>query len=217
MGLPAHATPLPRAVQRLLDALRGAGIHDERVLQAIAAVPRERFVESAWQTEAWKNKPLPIGESQTISQPFVVALMTQLLLEDRPRPRVLEVGTGSGYQTAVLAGLVERVYSVERIRALSAQARGRLRALGCRNVHFGYADGSQGWEAHAPFDGIIVTAAATELPAALQDQLAPEGRMVIPVGPAGVQALRVVDRGYRRFHERDVARVSFVPLLPGRA
>lgn len=203
--------------ERLLDELRLNGISDARVLDAMAAVPRHEFVEQTWQSEAYQNKPLPIGLSQTISQPYVVALMTQLLLEDGPRRRVLEIGTGSGYQTAVLARVVEIVYSVERLKALSETARARLRALQVRNVHFAYADGSVGWAAHAPYDGILVTAAALEVPAALLEQLAPGGRLVIPAGPPQAQTLRVIDHGARGYVQRDVAEVSFVPLLEGRA
>ncbi|HEU0195929.1 MAG TPA: protein-L-isoaspartate(D-aspartate) O-methyltransferase [Nevskiaceae bacterium] len=212
----ASELAMPRAAARLIEELRHDGINDERVLAAMARVPRPRFVEPAWQTQAWKNRPLPIGQSQTISQPFVVALMTQLLLEAGPRQRVLEIGTGSGYQSAVLASVVDGVYSVERIRDLSAQARQRLRALGFDNIHFGYADGSEGWDAHAPFDGILVTAAATAVPPALCEQLAPGGRLVIPVGQGAMQRLRVVDRRREGLVSRDVATVSFVPLLKGR-
>jgi protein-L-isoaspartate(D-aspartate) O-methyltransferase len=202
---------------RLLDELRTCGISDPRVLEAIARVPRHEFVEGMWRTEAYQNKPLPIGLSQTISQPYVVAAMTQMLLEGGPRKRVLEIGTGSGYQTAVLAGLVEIVYSVERIKALSESARARLRALNYRNIHFAYADGMLGWEAHGPYDGILVTAGATDVPEALRAQLAPGGCIVIPVGPIHeTQSLRVIDRTPRGFVEKDLLPVSFVPLLPGR-
>lgn len=194
------------------------GISDQRVLEAIARVPRHEFVEGTWRAEAYQNKPLQIGMSQTISQPYIVAAMTQVLLEGGPRKRVLEIGTGSGYQTAVLSGLVQIVYSVERIKALSESARARLRDLGYRNIHFAYADGTLGWEAHAPYDAIIVTAGATEVPEALRTQLAPGGRLVIPVGPAQhTQSLRVVDRTAKGLVERDLLPVSFVPLLTGRA
>jgi protein-L-isoaspartate(D-aspartate) O-methyltransferase len=193
------------------------GISDQFVLDAIARVPRHEFVEAAWRAEAYQNKTLPIGMSQTISHPYTVAAMTQVLLEGAPRKRVLEIGTGSGYQTAVLAGLVQIVYSVERIKALSESARARLRDLGYRNIHFAYADGTLGWESHAPFDGIIVTAGAIDVPQALRTQLAPGGRLVIPVGPSqNAQSLRVIDHTARGFVERDVLPVSFVPLLTGR-
>lgn len=208
----------PASRARLVEDLRRMGIADTRVLDALAAIPRHEFVEDAWRSEAYQNKPLPIGHSQTISQPYVVALMTQVLLQSpQPMKRVLEIGTGSGYQTAVLAKLVETVFSVERIKALSETARARLRGLGFRNLHFAYADGSVGWEAHGPYDGILVTAAAETVPQALRDQLAPGGRLVTPVGARDAQVLRVIDRGPRGFVEQDVAQVSFVPLLGGRA
>jgi protein-L-isoaspartate(D-aspartate) O-methyltransferase len=209
-----RASPANRA--RLVEELRSGGIRDQRVLDAIARVPRHEFVEAAWRAEAYQNKSLPIGLSQTISQPFIVAYMTQVLLEGGVRKRVLEIGTGSGYQTAVLAGLVDIVYSVERIKALSETARARLRVLGCRNIHFAYSDGTLGWESHAPYDGVMVTAAAGEVPEALKAQLAVGGRLVIPVGPPQAQSLRVIDRSARGFVERDVLPVSFVPLLGGR-
>jgi len=206
----------PAARARLIAELRAEGIEDERVLAALAKVPRHEFVEEAWRGEAYKNRPLPIGQAQTISQPYIVALMTQWLLQRGPRKRVLEIGTGSGYQTAVLAELVPNVFTVERLKGLSEQARARLRQLGYRNIHFGYADGSQGWAAHAPYDGILVTAAAESVPKALLDQLERGGRLVIPVGPPHHQMLRVIDRN-GRYESRDLAPVSFVPLLEGRA
>ena len=215
---PAAAGTAPANLSRLLDELRASGIADVRVLDAIARVPRHDFVEGMWRAEAYQNKPLPIGLSQTISQPYIVAAMTQVLLEGGPRKRVLEIGTGSGYQTAVLAGLVEIVYSVERIKALSEAARVRLRGMGYRNIHFAYADGTLGWEAHAPYDAILVTAGAVEVPDALRAQLAPGGRLLIPVGPAqNAQSLRVIDRTPRGLLERDLLPVSFVPLLSGRS
>jgi protein-L-isoaspartate(D-aspartate) O-methyltransferase len=205
----------------MIDELRQQGVSDERVLAAMLKIPRHEFVEEAWRGEAYRSKSLPIGLAQTLSQPYVVGLMTQLLLEPSAecaaRKNVLEVGTGSGYQTAVLAEVVERVYSVERLKALSEIARNRLQGLRYRNVHFGYADGTAGWAAHAPYDAIIVTAAASEVPKALQEQLARGGRLVIPVGPPNQQVLRVVDRVGARFQSRDVAAVSFVPLLEGKA
>lgn len=211
----------PASRARLIAELKREGIRDERVLEALMNVPRHEFVEEAWRGEAYKNKPLPIGQAQTISQPYIVALMTQLLLEPlapaAPRKKVLEIGTGSGYQTAVLAGLVPKVFSVERLKSLSEQARSRLRGLGYRNIHFGYADGSLGWAAHGPYDGIIVTAAAAEVPKALLEQLERGGRLVIPVGPPAQQSLRVIDRlSGGKWQSRDVAGVSFVPLLEGR-
>lgn len=212
----------PASRARLIAELRAEGITDERVLETLQKVPRHEFVDESWRAEAYKNMPLPIGLSQTISQPYIVALMTQLLLDRNApgggvRKKVLEVGTGSGYQTAVLAQLVANVFSVERLKTLSETARARLRGLGYRNIHFGYSDGSGGWAAHAPYDGIVVTAAAAEVPKALLEQLDRNGRLIIPVGPPAQQMLRVVDRSGGRWHSRDVTSVSFVPLLEGKA
>ena len=209
-------SPVSRA--KMVQELHKQGITDERVLAAILKIPRHEFVEEAWQAEAYRNKPLPIGQAQTISQPYIVALMTQVLFEGEvPRKRLLEIGTGSGYQTAVLAELAPNVFSVERLKCLSEIARERLKRLGYRNIHFGYADGHLGFPAHGPYDGIVVTAAAAEVPQALLEQLAPGGRLVIPVGPAKDQRLRVVDQIARGFRSEDIAAVSFVPLLEGRA
>lgn len=202
--------------RRLLQELRDQGISDERVLAAIDKVPRHNFVEDTWRNDAYKNKSLPIGNSQTISQPYVVAFMSQLVLAGRAYERVLEVGTGSGYQTAVLAELVKTVFSVERIKSLSEQARARLRTLGYRNIHFGYTDGNEGWAAHAPYDTILVTAAAGQVPDELLAQLDRRGRLIIPVGPSGAQSLQVIDRAGGALQCRDVLPVSFVPLRSGR-
>jgi protein-L-isoaspartate(D-aspartate) O-methyltransferase len=210
-----------RVRENLIQELRQQGIRDERVLEVMSRIERHQFVEEALKSEAYKNRALPIGHAQTISQPYIVALMTQAVLgassTQTPR-RVLEVGTGSGYQTAVLAALVETVFTVERIRALTESARARLASLGIRNVHFGYADGTLGWSPYAPYDGIVVTAGGSEIPQALIDQLAPGGRLVIPVGPAGAQSLRLVERTARGTTvEQDLGGVSFVPLLTGKA
>jgi len=209
-------SPVTRA--KLVAELRREGIVDERVLGAIQKIPRHQFVEESWAGEAYKNRALPIGQAQTISQPHVVALMTQSLLDGEPaRKHVLEIGTGSGYQTAVLAELVTKVFSVERIKTLTETARARLKLLGYRNIHFGYNDGTLGWAAHGPYDGIIVTAASLDVPKALLDQLMVGGRLVIPVGPPADQMLRVIDRTPRGLVSREIAHVSFVPLLGGRA
>ena len=203
---------------RLVDELRQQGIVDERVLSVIGRIARHEFVEEALSSEAYKNRSLPIGYAQTISQPYIVALMTQAALDGHTRPaRVLEIGTGSGYQTAVLAELVEVVFSVERLRPLTEMARNRLQRLGYRNVHFGYTDGMQGWTPYAPYDAIVVTAAAAEVPAGLSDQLAIGGRLVIPVGAAGQQQLVLIRRLPKGFEETILGPVMFVPLLAGLA
>lgn len=213
----AAADSGPPARLRLLQELRTQGISDAAVLAALAKVPRDLFVDEALKSRAWENNALPIGHAQTISQPYIVALMTQALLAGRRCAKVLEIGTGSGYQTAVLAQLVDTVYTVERIKPLSEIARKRLAQLGCRNVHFGYADGMQGWPPYAPYDGIMVTAGAEGVPPALLEQLGTGARLVIPVGPLGYQALRVIERRIGTFREQDIASVSFVPLLSGKA
>ena len=211
------ATAAPsNAQQRLVDELRKQGIDDERVLAAVARVPRHDFVDDALKNRAYENNALPIGHAQTISQPYVVALMTQLLLKGRKPQRVLEVGTGSGYQTAILAELVPTVFTVERIKPLSEQARRRLSTLHYRNIHFGYADGMNGWLPYAPYDGILVTAGAESVPPILIQQLAPSGRLIIPVGPQGAQSLRQIERRGSGMREQDLGRVSFVPLLSGK-
>lgn len=186
---------------------------DARVMAALAKAPRELFVPAMERRFAFANGPLPIGHGQTISQPYIVALMTDLL-EPRPDSVILEIGAGSGYQTAVLAELVHRVYSVEIIAALAAEAQARLRRLGYDNVFIRHGDGWQGWPEHAPYDGIIVTAAAPQLPPALLEQLKPGGRLVIPLGAAGdIQQLKVVSkRADGSVSQRDVLRVAFVPM-----
>ena len=194
--------------------LTGCSKLSEPVLRALAAVPRHRFVPPAELAWAYADSPLPIGCGQTISQPFIVALMTELLTPDA-RSVVLEVGTGSGYQTAMLASLARRVYSVERIPALAEAAERRLRELGIANVEIRIADGYRGWEEKAPFDAIIVTAAAAEVPPALVRQLKPGGRLAIPVGPQHrSQDLRVICKDESgASHSRSVLPVVFVPLV----
>ncbi len=198
--------------------LRDSGIRDERVLAAMAEVPRHLFVPEHLRDAAEADHPLPIGSGQTISQPFVVAYMTERLRLSGVE-RVLEVGTGSGYQTAILARLAEEVFSIEILPELAARARDVLvGTLGVANVRLRTGDGSLGWAEEAPFDRILVTAAAPEVPSALVQQLAPGGRMVLPVGESPeIQMLRVVDRGNDGVTaEADLLPVRFVPLTHGR-
>ena len=202
--------------KRLIDEVRGWGVKDERVLQALADVPRHEFLEDAFKGRAYENNALPIGLSQTISQPYIVALMTEAALAGGKPHKVLEIGTGSGYQTAVLAELVGAVFTVERLKLLSQQARARLERLGYHNILFTYADGMNGWAAHAPYDAIVCTAAAAEMPKALVDQLAPGGRLVIPVGAPGLQTLKLITRTPSGLVTKPLGDVSFVPLLGGK-
>ena len=207
-----------RTRRRLVARLREQGIEHAGVLDAIGRLPRHIFVDEALAHRAYEDTALPIGFGQTISQPFVVALMTQTLLA-RPRAappqRVLEIGTGSGYQSAVLASLVQRLYSVERIKGLLEVAQNRLKALKLRNVRVKHDDGTMGWPQQGPFDGIMVTAAPDDVPQELLQQLDDGGRMVIPVGGEGVQELRVIDRSGNEFNERLLEYVRFVPLCRG--
>lgn len=204
-----------RTRDRLVERLRAHGIKSEDVLAQIRNVPRHLFVDEALASRAYEDTALPIGHGQTISQPYVVALMTQALLDDFEGDSVLEIGTGCGYQTAVLAPLVKRVYSVERIPALLRRARQKLRELGIYNVQFRPGDGWEGWPKYAPYDGIIVAAAAPVLPEKLLAQLAPGGRLVMPVGPPGHQELTLVERKDDHFEQRPLGGVSFVPLVQG--
>jgi len=204
-----------RARDRLIERLQADGIRDRRVLDVMRQLPRHLFVEEALATRAYEDSALPIGQGQTISQPWVVARMSEALLEFGAPRRVLEIGTGSGYQAAVLAGLVEQVYTVERIEELLRNARRRFRKLGIANVRSKHDDGRLGWPEEAPFDAIVLTAAGVELENALLDQLAPEGVLVAPVGAAGRQQLiRVRPDGEARLREV-LCKVSFVPLLGG--
>ncbi|WP_413785888.1 protein-L-isoaspartate(D-aspartate) O-methyltransferase [Aquabacterium sp.] len=193
--------------------MTGRASLSKRVVQALRQVRREAFVPDDLQDSAYLNMPLPIGHRQTISQPYIVALMTELL-EPQADQVVLEVGTGSGYQAAVLAGLVKHVYSVEVLPALAEQAKERLRRLGYHNVSVREGDGSEGWPEHAPYDAIIVTAAGPQVPLALIEQLKPGGVLVMPVGPSHFgQILRVIRKGAEsQLDERDVLPVAFVPL-----
>ncbi len=205
-----------RTRERLVNRLRDKGIHNEQVLDAIRNTPRHLFVDEAIASRAYEDTPLPIGHGQTISQPYIVARMTELLLGDRPPVRVLEVGTGCGYQSAILSQLVDRVFTVERIQALLQQARKRFRQLRLYNIQARHTDGGWGWEQHAPFEGIIVTAAPERIPQALLEQLDVGGRLVIPVGAqGGAQTLCVIHRTPSGFEREDHEAVSFVPLLGG--
>ncbi len=204
-----------RTRDRLIRRLQDEGIASPEVLRVIQHIPRHLFVDEALAHRAYEDTSLPIGYNQTISQPYMVGRMTELLLADGPLEKVLEIGTGSGYQTAVLSYLVERVFSVERIQYLQERAKERLAALDMRNVVFRWGDGWEGWSAMAPFNGILVTAAATDIPRALLDQLAPEGRMVIPVGTGPAQRLQLIVRNDSGYTRHILDRVRFVPLLNG--
>jgi protein-L-isoaspartate(D-aspartate) O-methyltransferase len=204
-----------RTRERMVQGLRQAGIGSIEVLDALRAVPRHIFVDEALASRAYENTALPIGHGQTISQPYIVARMTELLLEAGPLDTVLEVGTGSGYQTAVLAQLVQRVYTVDRIQALVTLAHRRLRALGLRNVRPVYSDGRLGLPQYAPFDGILVAAAPEGIPRGLVDQLKPGGRMILPIGTRDEQVLVRVTRAGAGYEREVLERVSFVPLVGG--
>ena len=204
-----------RTRDRLVQRLTEEGISDPRVLEVIRHTPRHLFVDEALSHRAYEDTALPIGHNQTISQPYMVGRMTELLLAGGPLDKVLEVGTGSGYQTAVLAQLVDRVFTLERIQSLQNRARERLYELDIRNVVFRWSDGWEGWSALGPYHGIIVTAAASEIPSALLEQLAFGGRLVIPVGPLDQQQLMLIVREGVGFSKQILDPVRFVPLLTG--
>jgi len=204
-----------RTRDRLILRLKEQGIKDPDVLAVMKSLPRHLFVDEALASRAYEDTALPIGHGQTISQPFIVARMTEILLQGLPKKNVLEVGTGSGYQTAVLSRLVDRVFSVERISPLQNQARERFYQLHFNNIKLKHSDGSWGWPENAPYDGIIVTCAPEQIPDDLLSQLAPDGRLVIPVGGSTGQSLRVIDRHGNSFEETEMNAVSFVPLLSG--
>lgn len=204
-----------RTRDRLVQRLREQGIANLAVLERIRNVPRHIFVDEALGSRAYEDTALPIGYGQTISQPYIVARMTEALLEGGPAESVLEVGTGCGYQTAVLAPLVTQLYSIERIEPLLTRARERLKELGIRNVRFRHGDGSLGWKAHAPYDGILVAAAPLAVPEALIKQLKIGGRLVAPIGPEGEQQLVRLTRREQRIDREPLGAVAFVPLLSG--
>lgn len=205
-----------RTRERLVQRLREKGIQNEKVLDVIRTTPRHLFVDEALASRAYEDTALPIGFSQTISQPFTVARMTEALITGFKPKKVLEIGTGSGYQTAILAQIVDEVFTVERIEGLQQKARRVLRELKLRNIRFKYDDGNLGWPEHAPFDGIIVTAAPTEVPDKLLHQLALGGRMLIPAGEDGKQVLRMFDHTPDGFEESVLENVQFVPMLGGK-
>jgi protein-L-isoaspartate(D-aspartate) O-methyltransferase len=208
-----------RTRARMVERLREQGIREQRVLDAMAAVPRHLFVEEALASRAYEDTALPIGFSQTISQPYVVARMMDILLHDREPGKVLEVGTGCGYQAAVLARVFPQVYSIERIKGLHERARANLLGLKLSNLRLVHGDGYAGLEKAAPFQAIVVAAAAPAVPEALLRQLAPGGRMVLPLraGANGAQRLVLVERNGRGFVETELDTVKFVPMEAGKA
>lgn len=205
-----------RTRDRLIQRLRDEGISNEQVLDVMRTTPRHLFIDEALATRAYEDTALPIGHGQTISQPYIVARMTEVLLQGPPIKKVLEVGTGCGYQTAILAQLVEQVFSIERIAPLQEQAKQRLSQLKLRNVVYRIANGHWGWSEFAPYDAILVTAAPEDVPEELLMQLTEGGRLVIPVGQAGQQRLFLIQRTADDFHHEALDWVSFVPLVKGR-
>ena len=205
-----------RTRARLAERLREQGILDERILSVISETPRHAFIDEALAHRAYEDTALPIGFNQSISQPYIVARMTEALIADGLPKRVLEVGTGSGYQAAILASLVKKVYTVERIAGLLTRAREILNAVGHRNIEFRHADGGVGWPEKAPFDAIMVTAAPRVIPEDLISQLALGGRMLVPVGQPGRQELLVVQRTEDGVEQSLLDLVRFVPLLSGK-
>ncbi len=206
-----------RTRTRLVERLREQGIENEKILTVISETPRHAFIDEALSHRAYEDTALPIGFNQTISQPYVVARMTEALLAEGPLENVLEVGTGSGYQTAILAALVDKVYTVERIGGLAARARERLNTVGYRNIMFKHADGGMGWPERGPFDAILVTASPTSVPEALIEQLAVGGRMLVPVGESRRQDLVMVRKHEDGIEQMVLEPVKFVPLLGGKS
>jgi len=204
-----------RTRERLTQRLAAAGTRNPEVLEAMRRVPRHLFVDEALGSRAYKDSALPIGHGQTISQPYIVARMTEALLVRGSPDTVLEIGTGSGFQTAVLASLVHRVYSIERVVHLAERAQHRLKQLALRNVRLRHGDGTSGWPEYAPFDAIMVTAASAEIPSALLAQLTPDGDLVLPVGPTERQLLVHISRTETGYVHEVLEPVTFVPLLGG--
>jgi len=205
-----------RTRDRLITRLEEKGISNERVLEAMRSTPRHLFVDEALASRAYEDTALPIGHKQTISQPYVVARMTEAIIKDGVPEKVLEVGTGSGYQGAILAALIKDVYTVERVEPLYQQARRRAMGLGLRNIKFKLSDGAWGWESYAPYDAIVVTAAPKEIPDALIEQLGIGGRLVIPVGKTSeVQDLLLLHKTEQGVEQERLDAVSFVPLIQG--
>lgn len=204
-----------RTRERMVGRLRDQGIQNEDVLRVMLETPRHLFIEDALSSRAYEDTALPIGFNQTISQPYIVARMTELLLGMGPLGKVLEVGTGSGYQTAILAQLARLVYSVERIYPLQQRARKCLQELHLRNVRLKHSDGGWGWEEYAPYDAILAAAAPTEIPQALLNQMGRRCILVIPVATGRTQILNRVTRTEAGFHTEEIEQVNFVPFLPG--
>ncbi len=205
-----------RTRDRLVQRLKENGIKSNAVLEQVRNVPRHLFVDEALASRAYEDTALPIGLGQTISQPFVVARMTEALLDGFSGEKILEIGTGCGYQTAILAPLVKTIYTVERLREMQRKTRQRLRDLDIYNVQFKPGDGWEGWPKYAPYDGILVAAAASEVPPLLLEQLAPGGRLILPIGPAGHQDLVVVTHMDDHYEQVSLGPVSFVPLVRGK-
>ena len=204
-----------RTRDRLISRLESEGIKSVEVLDAMRATPRHIFVDEALASRAYEDTALPIGYSQTISQPYIVARMTETLLQSGPLNKVLEIGTGSGYQAAILSLLVKEVYSVERIEPLLRQARARFQELKLRNIRLQFDDGTLGWPEYGPYDGIIATAAPVEVPMPLLEQLTIGGRLIIPIGKQGTQKLMLYTRTHEGVEESFIEQVSFVPMLSG--
>ena len=204
-----------RARDRLATALIEMGIQSEPILDVIRKIPRHFFIDEALASRAYENTALPIGFNQTISQPYIVAKMTEVLVKNKELENVLEIGTGCGYQTVVIAQFAKYVYTVERIDGLLIRARERFQKLNCNNIRTKHSDGNIGWPAHGPYDGIIVAAAPAGVPKALVEQLAMDGRLVIPVGKPGKQKLLLITRTEYDYTEQYIDSVSFVPMLAG--